>query len=195
MNKLHKNSREITGLLKACSCGDRKAMDELMPFVYDELRRQAHSFLNKERPFHTLQTTALVHEAYLRLIEQNSIDWQNRAHFFALSATMMRRILVNYAKDRQRLKRGGKDENLPLEEAINVAVKDREIDLLDLDRALDELAELDEQQSRIVELRYFSGLTIKETAEVLKVSAATVKRDWKMAKSWLRAELNKGPQV
>lgn len=192
MSNLHTNSREITHLLKACSGGNRDAMDELMPLVYDELRRQARSFLNKERPNHTLQTTALVHEAYLRLIEQNSIDWQNRAHFFALSATMMRRILVNYAKDRQRLKRGGKDENLPLDEAIHIAVKDREIDLLDLDRALDELAELDEQQSRIVELRYFSGLTIEETAEVLKISPATVKRDWKMAKSWLQAELNEG---
>ncbi len=164
-------------------------MDELMPFVYDELRRQAHSFLNKERPNHTMQTTALVHEAYLRLIEQNSVDWQNRAHFFALSATMMRRILVNYAKERHRLKRGGKEENLPLDTAIHVAFKDREIDLLDLDRALEELAELDERQSRIVELRYFSGLTLEETAEVLKISAATVKREWKMAKSWLRAEL------
>lgn len=192
MNNLHKNSTEITGLLKACSGGDRTAMDELIPLVYDELRRQAHSFLNKERAHHTLQTTALVHEAYLRLVEQKSVDWQNRAHFFALSATMMRRILVNYAKDRQRLKRGGKDENLPLDEAIHIEVKDREIDLLDLDRALDELAELDEQQSRIVELRYFSGLTIEETAEVLKISAATVKRDWTMAKSWLRAELNEG---
>ncbi len=190
MNNLSRNSTVITSLLKACSNGDRKAMDELMPFVYDELRRQAHSFLNKERHDHTLQTTALVHEAYLRLIEQNSVDWQNRAHFFALSATMMRRILVNYAKERNRLKRGGKDENLPLETAIHVAVKDREIDLLDLDRALEELAKLDARQSRIVELRYFSGLTNDETAEVLKISVATVKREWTMAKSWLRAELS-----
>lgn len=190
MNNLHRNSTQITEMLKACSGGDREAMDELMPLVYDELRRQAHSFLNKERRNHTLQTTALVHEAYLRLIDQNSIDWQNRAHFFALSATMMRRILVNYAKDRHRLKRGGKEENLPLDEALHVAVKDREIDLLDLDRALDELAKLDERQARIVELRYFSGLTINETAEVLKISKATVKREWTMAKSWLRAEMS-----
>lgn len=192
MDKTSEKSGEITSLLKACSVGNRKAMDDLLPMVYEELRRQAHIHLNKERSNHTLQTTALVHEAYLRLVEQNSTDWQNRAHFFALSATMMRRILVNYAKNRKRLKRGGKNENLPLDEALHVAVKDREIDLLALDDALNELAELDEQQSRIVELRYFSGLTIKETAEVLKVSAATVKRDWRMAKTWLRAELSDG---
>lgn len=154
---MNKNSIEITNLLKACNGGDRNAMDKLMPFVYDELKRQAHSFLNKERQNHTLQTTALVHEAYLRLVEQNSINWQNRAQFFAMSATMMRRILVNYANERNRLKRGGKDENLPLENALHIAVKDSDINLLDLDRALDELAALDERQARIVELRYFNS--------------------------------------
>lgn len=181
---------KITGLLKAYSRGDRVALDQLMPIVYEELRRQAHRYLRKERPNHTLQTTALVHEAYLRLIRQKSADWQNRAHFFAISATMMRRILVNYAKNRHRLKRGGKREDLPFEEAFHVASKECDVDLLALDEALNELARLDGQQARIVELKYFSGLTIKETAEVLEISPATVKRDWKMARTWLRAELN-----
>ncbi|NNE98074.1 MAG: sigma-70 family RNA polymerase sigma factor [Pyrinomonadaceae bacterium] len=179
----------ITKLLKAVSEGSPAAMDKLVPLVYDELRRQAHLYLKKERKNHTLQTTALVHEAYLRLVDQRNVSWQNRAHFFGVSATMMRRILVNYAKKRNRIKRGGPNENLPLDEAMCVASKDREIDLLALDKSLDDLSELDKQQARIVELRYFSGLTIKETAEVLRISAATVKRDWKMAKTWLRAEL------
>ncbi|MGC2234621.1 MAG: sigma-70 family RNA polymerase sigma factor [Pyrinomonadaceae bacterium] len=180
---------EITEMLKACSGGNREAMDNLMPFVYRELQRQAHLYLNRERRNHTLQTTALVHEAYLRLIEQRFVDWQNRAHFFGMAANMMRRILVNHAVSRHRNKRGGADENLPLEEALYVAAGERDIDLLALDKALNELAELDERQANIVELRYFSGLSIEETAEVLKISPATVKRDWSMAKAWLRSEL------
>lgn len=180
---------EITEMLKACSGGNREAMNKLVPFVYQELHRQAHRYLNRERSNHTLQTTALVHEAYLRLIEYNSIDWQNRAHFFGMAANMMRRILVNYAVSQNRLKRGGSDENLPLEEALTVATTDRDIDLLALDKALNELEMLDERQAQIVELRYFSGLSIEETAEVLQISPATVKRDWNMAKAWLRSEL------
>lgn len=180
---------EITEMLKACSGGNREAMDKLVPFVYQELHRQAHRYLNRERSNHTLQTTALVHEAYLRLIEYNSIDWQNRAHFFGMAANMMRRILVNYAVSQNRLKRGGSEENLPLEEALTVATTDRDIDLLALDKALNELELLDERQAQIVELRYFSGLNIEETAEVLQISPATVKRDWNMAKAWLRSEL------
>ena len=180
---------EITEMLKACSGGDREAMDKLMPFVYEELRRQARNYLNRERQNHTLQTTALVHEAYLRLIEQRFVNWQNRAHFFGLAANMMRRILVNYAVNRQRFKRGGADENLPLEEALCVAAEQQDVNLLALDKALNELAELDERQAQIVELRYFSGLSIEETAEVLRISPATVKRDWNMAKAWLRSEL------
>jgi len=183
---------EITGMLKACSGGDREAMDKLVPLVYPELRRQAHRYLRSERPNHTLQTTALVHEAYLRLIEQHSVDWQNRSHFFGLAANMMRWILVNYAISQNRLKRGGKDENLPLEEAFSIAARERDVDLLALDCALNELAELDERQAQIVELRYFGDLTIEETAEVLSISTATVKRDWNMAKAWLRAELSGG---
>ena len=180
---------EITAMLKACSGGNREAMDNLVPLVYEELHRQAHRYLNHERANHTLQTTALVHEAYLHLVEQRDVDWQNRAHFFGLAANMMRRILVNYANHAHRLKRGGADENLPLEEALSVAVEERDVDLLALDRALNELSELDERQAQIIELRFFSGLSIEETAEVLKISPATVKRDWNMAKAWLRSQL------
>ena len=192
MAKPSKKHGEVTGLLKAISRGDRVAMDKLMPIIYEELRRQAHQYLKKERPNHTLQTTALVHEAYLRLIEQDNANWQNRAHFFAISATMMRRILINYAKNRNCLKRGGKEENLPLDEAFYIADRECDIDLLALDESLNELSRLDQQQSRIVELKFFSGLTIKEIAEVLEISTATVKREWKMAKTWLRAELGSG---
>jgi RNA polymerase sigma-70 factor, ECF subfamily len=180
---------EITEMLVACGGGNREAMDKLMPLVYKELQNQAHRYLNRERQNHTLQTTALVHEAYLRLIDQRFVDWQNRAHFFGMAANMMRRILVNHANHLHRQKRGGAEENLPLEEALNVAVKDRDVNLLELDKALNGLAELDERQAQIVELRYFSGLSIEETAEVLHISPATVKRDWNMAKSWLRTEL------
>lgn len=180
---------EITEMLKACSGGNREAMNKLVPLVYQELRRQAHRYLNRERSNHTLQTTALVHEAYLRLIEYHSIDWQNRAHFFGMAANMMRRILVNYAVSQNRLKRGGSGENLPLEEALTVVAKDRNIDVLALDKALNKLELLDERQAQIVEFRFFSGLSIEETAEVLQISPATVKRDWNMAKSWLRSEL------
>jgi RNA polymerase sigma factor (TIGR02999 family) len=180
---------EITEMLKACGGGNREAMDTLMPLVYKELQQQARRFLNRERQNHTLQTTALVHEAYLRLIDQRFVDWQNRAHFFGMAANMMRRILVNYAVSRQREKRGGAGSDLPLEEAMNVASEERDVDLLALDKALNELAELDERQAQIVELRYFSGLSIEEAAEVLHISPATVKRDWSMAKAWLRSEL------
>lgn len=182
-------SGEITEMLKACSGGNREALDKLVPLVYEELHRQAHRYLKRERSNHTLQTTALVHEAYIRLIEVRFVDWQNRAHFFGMAANMMRRILVNYAVNQKRLKRGGADEHLPLEEALCVAAEKRDVDLLALDKALNELAELDERQAQIVELRYFSGLSIEETAEVLQISVTTVKRDWSMAKAWLRAEL------
>ena len=180
---------EITEMLKECSGGNREALDKLVPYVYEELHRQAHRYLNHERQGHTLQTTGLVHEAYLRLTDQKFVDWQSRAHFFGMAATMMRRILVNYAVDRNRLKRGGAEENLPLDEALYVAAESRDVNLLELDKALNELAEFDKRQAQIIELRYFSGLTIEETAEVLHISPATVKRDWTMAKTWLRFEL------
>lgn len=186
---------EISGLLKAWSAGDREAAEQFMPLIYDELRRQAHRFLNRERPNHTLQTTALVHEAYLRLIEQTSVNWQNRAHFFGVAGQMMRRILVDYAMKRNREKRGGPDEALPLDETIVIATAETEVDLLALDEALTRLEKMDERQARVVELRYFSGLSIEDTAVVLAISPATVKREWNMARTWLRAELAADAQL
>ena len=183
---------DITKLLQDWSDGRREALDAIVPLVYDELRRQARHYLRRERAEHTLQTTALVNEAYLKLVEQNRVVWQNRAHFFGIAANLMRRILVDYAKTKNRLKRGGSAENLPLEEAFYIAATDEnEIDLLALDKVLNELAEIDQQQAKIVELRFFSGLSIAETAEVLKISPATVKRDWQMAKAWLHHELSR----
>ena len=160
----------------------------LFSVVYKELHEQAHRFLQKERREHTLQTTALVHEAYLKLVDQN-VPWKSRAQFFAVAATLMRRILVDYAKQRQRLKRGGKADNLPLDDALEVAVSDANFDLLALDQALDRLAQKEEHLARVVELRFFSGLDVPETAEVLGVSESTVKRDWAMARAWLYREL------
>ena len=177
-------------MLKAWSSGDQDIGDEFVRAVYDELRKQARRYLRGERSNHTLQTTALVHEAYLRLVEQKQVDWQNRNHFFGLSAQMMRRILVNYAVKRNRLKRGGTVENLALEEAFIIVSQEQDLNLIELDIALNKLEKMDERQARIVELRYFSGLSIDETAEVLKISPATVKRDWQMAKTWLKAEIS-----
>jgi len=146
--------------------------------------------LRRERQNHTLQTTALIHEAYLKLVEQARVSWQNREHFFAISANVMRRILVNYANARQRKKRGGSAENLDLDESLSIVVKKTDVDLLGLDEALTRLGKMDKQQEQIVELRYFSGLTIEETAEALGVSPATIKRDWKLTKAWLHRELS-----
>ncbi len=172
---------------------NREALDDVVSMVYKELRMQAHRYLRGERANHTLQTTALINEAYLRLVEQKNIHWENRAHFFAMAANMMRRILVDYAKSKHRVKRGGKDEELPLDEALSVAVESTKeatkIDLILLDETLNKLALKDEQEARIVELRYFSGLTVEETAEVLGISTMTVKRDWNVAKAWLRREM------
>ena len=169
--------------------GDKPALDELMPAVYDELRRLAQHYLSRERGGHTLQTTALVHEAYLRLVDQKSVNWQNRAQFFGIAAQMMRRILVDHARTKKRAKRGGSDIKVSLADAT-VLVKGQDLDVVALDEALNRLAEIDEQQSRVVELRFFSGLTVAETAEVMRISTATVKRDWSMAKAWLHRELN-----
>lgn len=191
MEQSQQQSKEITQMLRAWSDGKQEALDALLPLVYDELHRQAARFLRRERIGHTLQTTALIHEAYLKLIDQRAVDWQNRAHFFAIAAQAMRRILVNYAKARHAEKRGGADENLPLE-AITLAVSDvRSVDLEALDEALTRLAARDERQVHIVELRYFSGLSIEETAAVLRISTATVKSDWRMAKAWLHQEMTK----
>ena len=179
---------EVTQLLCMWSGGDRAALESLMEAVYAELRRLAHSYLRRERPGHTLQSTALVHEAYLRLIDQKNVTWQNRAHFFGIAASMMRRILVDHARSRQASKRGKGVSLLVLDEAI-AGSGPRDLNLVALDRALDSLAEIDPQQSRIVELRFFAGLSIEDTAEVLKISPATVKREWAMAKAWLYREM------
>ena len=182
-------SREITRMLQEWSGGKQEALDALLPLVYAELHRQASRYLRRERRDHTLQTTALIHEAYLKLIDQRDVDWQNRAHFFGIAAQAMRRILVDYAKARHRAKRGGIGEDLPLEAAALVVSEERNIDLVALDEALTRLAGFDERQARIVELRYFSGLSIEETAKVLRISPATVKSDWNVAKAWLRHEI------
>ena len=185
------SSSNVTQMLHDWSHGDREVLDKLVPVVYEELRRQAARYLRRERPGHTLQTTALIHEAYIRLIDQKNVHWQNRAHFFAISAQLMRRILVDHARSRQAAKRGGSDIKLPLEEAM-IASEGREVDLVALDEALERLAAIDPQQSRVVELKFFSGLSVEETAEVLGVSTRTVKRDWNVAKAWLRREISEG---
>ena len=174
------------------SNGDRQALDRLIPVVYTELRRQAARHLRRERAGHTLQTTDLIHEAYLRLVDQKNVRWQNRAHFFAIAAQLMRRILVDHARRRHRAKRGGSGIALPLEEGLAVAAEKPDVDLLALDEALTRLAALDARQSQIVELRCFSGLSIEETATVLGVSLTTVKDDLNMAKAWLRREIGGG---
>lgn len=193
MDEEKTDSPNVTQMLKQWSAGNQGVLDELMPLVYQELRRQASPFLQKERAGHTLQTTALIHEAYLKLIDQKNMQWQNRAHFYAIASVAMRRILVDYARDRRREKRGGANENLPLDDraALEISAKEKSIDLVALDKALDKLAHFDARQARIVELKYFSGLDTDETAEVLGVSNATVRRDWNFAKAWLRQELIK----
>ena len=180
---------EITQLLRAWSEGREQAPERLMPLVYDELHRLAKVHMVHERPDHTLQTTALVHEAYLRLVDASVANWQDRAHFFAMCAQMMRRILVDWARSRHSHKRGGNLHPVQLEEALVVSPRS-EIDLVGLDDALKALEAVDPRKSRVVELRFFGGLSVEETAAVLKVSVETVMRDWKLAKSWLRRELN-----
>ena len=163
-------------------------LDELMPVVYDELRRVAQKYLSHERSNHALQTTALVHEAYLRLIDQRAVDWENRAQFFGIAARMMRRILINHANDRQAKKRQGYATRISLDDAVNFFEK-AELDLTVLDEALNELAQLDPKQAELVELRFFGGLTIEEVSEVLEISPSTTKREWDSAKLWLRRRL------
>jgi RNA polymerase sigma factor (TIGR02999 family) len=181
-------TNEVTRLLVAWGDGDRAALDRLMPLVYEELRRLARHYMGRERPGHTLQTTALVNEAYLRLVEQEGMRWENRAHFYGIAARLMREILVDHARSRQAAKRGGAQVRLSLSKVDRIASRP-DVDLLTLDEALGRLAALDPQKGRIVELRYFGGLGIEETAEVIGVSPATVKRDWSMARAWLRSEI------
>ena len=179
----------VTQLLVNWSQGDHDSLEKLTPLVYSELRRLAGRYLRRERSNHTLQSTALVHEAYLRLIDQRSVQWQNRAHFFGVAAQIIRRILIDHARARQTAKRGSAAPKLSLDEAIGIPGQ-RDLDLVALDDALNALAKIDPQQSKIVELRFFAGLSIDETAEVLGISPATVKRDWVTAKAWLFRELS-----
>src|SRR5713101_5281848 len=179
----------ITQLLVDWSKGDQKALDKLMPLVYSELRKLAGNYLRRERQGHTLQPTALVNEAYLKLIDQRNAKWQNRAQFFGVAAQLMRRILVDHARAHQATKRGGSDQQRLSITSAERIVQQPAVDLLALHEALEELAILDAQQERIVELRFFGGLSIEETAEVLHIGHATVERDWKMARAWLRRKL------
>jgi RNA polymerase sigma factor (TIGR02999 family) len=182
--------QEITSLLLAWGNGDQMALEKLMPLVYEELRRLARHYMNRQRPGHTLQTTALVNEAYLRLVDSAQVQWQNRAHFFAVSAQLMRRILVDFARARTNLKRGGGAQRITFDEAPEVSTE-RGADLIALDDALNTLAAMNPRQSQIVELRYFGGLSEEETAEALKISTRTVRRDWSLARAWLYRELSK----
>lgn len=180
---------EITNLLIEWNKGGRAALDNILPLVEKELRCLAHSYMRRERPDHTLQTTGLVNEAFLRLVDQKKTHWQNRAHFFGIAAQVMRRILLNYARDQRRMKRGGKLLHVSFSEAVNFSVT-RAKALIDLDEALQRLALLDKRKSQVVELKYFGGLNVQEIAEVLGISTVTAIRDWKFAKAWLRRELS-----
>lgn len=181
-------TKDITLLLKKLSDGNQNVVSELVPLLYDELRRLAGHYLRSERADHTLQATALVHEAYMRLVDQREVQWKNRSHFFGIASQVMRRILLDYARSHQAAKRGGLAGKLSLEEVMVVS-KENCGDVLVLDEILKRLEALDPQQAKIVELRVFGGLTVEEAAEVLGISPATVKRDWRMAKAWLTREL------
>lgn len=182
-------SKELTGLLLDWSEGDQSALEKLTPLVHEELRRLAHHYMRLERPGHTLQTTALVNEAYLRLIDQKRVHFTNRSHFFALAATLMRHILVDHARQRQNLKHGGGAERISLDETLIVSAN-RNKNLIALDEALNKLTAIDPRKSKVVELRFFGGLSVEETAEALGVSGVTVMREWSMAKAWLYNSLN-----
>ena len=179
---------EITKLLKAWEKGDKDALDKLMPLVMDELRKLAKRYLRQEKSGHLLQTTALVNELYLKLVDQKSVNWQNRSHFFAFSAICMRQILIDYAKSQIAEKRGGKIQHLPLDE-IQIVTPEKSAELLALDEALKVLEKQDKRKSQIVEMRYFGGFTVEETAEILHIGVRTVERDWQMAKAWLKKEI------
>lgn len=180
---------DITKFLIAWGDGDKKALDRLMPFVYEELRRLAGNFMHGQRTDHTLQTTALVNEAYLRLIDSSRVCWQNRTHFFAISAQLMRRILVDFARAKKANKRGGEGQKITFDENLPVTAK-KESELIRLDEALEKLAALNKRQSQIVEMRYFGGMTEEEIGEALNISSRTVRRDWTAARAWLYYELN-----
>ena len=180
---------DVTHLLNEARSGDKNALDRILPLVYDELRRVAARQLVKEKANHTLQPTALVHEAYMRLVDQHSVDWQNRAHFFSIAAEMMRRILINHAIEKRAQKRGAGETLISLEE-LSGFPQSTGVDLILLDETLKRLAEFDERQAKIIELRFFGGLTIEDAAEVLQISEATVKREWRSAKAWILAQIS-----
>lgn len=183
-------NEEVTVLLDRLSKGDETAPDELLPLVYDDMRRLARAYFSNERSDHTLQPTALVHEAYIRLVNWENVDWQNRAHFFAVAAQVMRKILIDHARRKNAQKRSGAAQKILLDEAISFS-NEKELDLIKLDEALQALKTLDERQARIVELRFFGGLSIPETAYILKTSETTVKREWTFAKAWFQRELTR----
>ena len=197
MSEEESSAVDITQLLRDWQRGDREALDRLMPLVYDELHLIASRHLARERPERTLQTTALVNEAYMRLVDQRKVDWQNRAHFFALAARLMRRIVLDDVRKRRREKHGGDVVRIPIEglQVSAPAARMDAVDVLELDRALTQLEALDADQGRIVELRYYGGLTIEETAAVMGVSTATIKREWAMAKGWLFRALTDGTEL
>lgn len=189
MVKKPQDSHRVTQLLHEWTSGREAAMDELLPYIYDELRQRAARYLKRERINHTLQTTALVHEAYLRLVDQRSVKWKDRDHFFAVAAQAMRRILVDHAKYKNRAKRGGQLPDVQLDAVVESAIVQSDVDLEALDEALSRLAILDPDQERLVELRFFAGLSLEEVAAVMDISRATAAREWQVAKSWLHREL------
>jgi len=191
MNQPADERHSITQMLQEWSEGNAQALDELMPLVYRELHRQASRYLRHERPNHTLQTTALIHEAYLKLIDQRDVRWESRTHFFAIAAQAMRRILVDYARAKKRSKRGDNATISLEEETILISTEGKGVDLIALDEALTRFAEIDPQQARVVELRYFGDLSLDETAEAMHISRATVAREWNTAKVWLHRELTR----
>ena len=186
------SANEVTQLLVSWGKGDQQSLESLIPLVYDELRRQARRYLRRERPDHTLQSSALVHEVYVRLIDQRQANWHNRSQFFGVAAQLMRRILVDHARSRGAVKRGAGVTKLAIAEEV-AAIEMQNVDLIGLDTSLTKLEQIDPQQCRIVELRFFSGLSIEDTADALSISPATVKRDWAMAKAWLYREISGSP--
>ncbi len=189
MDQYSQKTPAITQLLQKWRQGDNEAFDEVTQYVYHDLRRRAAVYMRNERRGHSLQTTGLVHEAFIKLLDKQEIEWQDRNHFLAVAATTMRRILVDHARGRKRDKRGGSSEDLPLDEAMQIASAQPSVDLVALDEALNKLATFDERQAKIVELKYFGGMTLDETAAILNISRVTVKRDWQIARAWLRQEI------
>jgi RNA polymerase sigma factor (TIGR02999 family) len=192
MAEKSQESHRVTELLREWTAGNSAAMDELLPFVYAELRRRAARYLRHERINHTLQPTALVHEAYLRLVDQQTVEWKDRGHFFAIAAQAMRRILVDHAKHKNRVKRGGPVADLQIDAELDVSTVGSNLDIEALDEAMSRLAKFDPQQERLVELRYFAGLSMEETAAAMNISRATAAREWQLAKAWLHRELTRG---